>query len=532
MIPVSDAWKEAQKGTLLPETFVEVTYTITEPGVQERATATANYSESFSNVAQIVGIEDRDSEAYATLDYGAWGLNGGYSYFNGSPINPGYVDTHYSEADCSVNVSPYPTITITLPEQHNVLIPGVTITWSKAFGSWASSFRVTARDEEYSIIAQKTVTDNTDVTTRVWLDLIYYSEITIEVLKWSHPFQRIRCSDIRLGIGVVYTKTDLLGFEHRQSVDLLSAVLPQSNITFKLRTDDDRWNPDNPTGAEKYLLEQQEIKVRYGMDIDGITEWIKGGTFWLSEWDTPNNGLEANFTARDAIGFMGGKYTGPRSGSLYTIAEAALIEADLPMLGNGNARYVLDSSLKTVLTNFTENTQEFTIGEILQMVAHAGCCVFYQDRDGVVHIEPMSDNYSEYVIEPRICYTHPEYTINKPLKTLSVSYGEDSRLDINVGTKGEIQTVDNPLIVTESNALVVGRKTESVLENRKVISGDFRADLRLDALDNIVVRSKYASNVVRVTDVNYSTTSGAFKGTYTGRVVSTEMVPSAEGDLT
>ena len=532
MIPVSDAWKEAQKGTLLPETFVEVTYTITEPGVQERATATGNYPESFSNVAQIVDVEDRASEAYATLDYGAWGLNGTYSYFNGSPVNPGYVDTHYSMADCSVNVSPYPTIKITLPEQHNVLIPGITITWGKGFGGWASSFRVIARDIESSIIAQKTVVDNTDVTTKVWLDLERYKEITIEVLKWSHPFQRIRCSDIRLGIGVIYTKNDLLGFDHRQSVDLLSAVLPQSDITFRLRTDGDRWNPDNPTGAEKYLLEQQEIKVRYGMDIDGITEWIKGGTFWLSEWDTPSNGLEANFTARDAIGFMSGKYTGPRYGTLYHIANSAFIEADLPLLGNGNVRYVLDSSLHDIVGDFLEDTQEYSIGEVLQMVAHAGYCVFYQDRDGVVHIEPMSNDYSDYVIDSRISYTHPEYTINKPFKTISVSYGEDSRVDLNVGTKGEIQTVDNPLIATESNALGVGRKTELILENRKVISGDFRADLRLDALDNIVVRSKYASNVVRITDVTYSTTSGAFKGTYTGRVVSTEMVPSAEGDLT
>ena len=531
MITVSDAWKEAQKGTLLPETFVEVTYTISEPGLQERATASGNYPESFSNAAQIVGIEDKDGEAYATLDYGAWGLNGGYSYFSGSPINPGYVDTNYSTEDGSVSVTPYPTITITLPERHDVLIPGVTVTWSKVFGAWASSFRIKAYDGN-TVVAQTTVENNTDVSSKVWLDLINYSKITIEVLKWSHPFQRIRCSDVRLGIGVIYTKTDLLGFDHKQSVDLLSAVLPQSDITFRLRTDDDRWNPDNPTGAEKYLLEQQEIKVRYGMNIDGITEWIKGGTFWLSEWDTPNNGLEANFTARDAIGFMSGKYTGPRSGTLYNIAETAFTEADLPMLGDGSMRYVLDPSLEGITVDFTADEQEYSVAEILQMVAHAGCCVFYQDREGVVHIEPMSDVYSEYVIDSSISYTHPEYTINKPLKTISVSYGEDSRLDMSVGSKGEVQTIDNPMIGSELDALVVGLNAQNVLNNRKVISGDFRADLRLDALDNIIVRSKYASNVIRITDVAYSTTSGAFKGTYTGRVVSTDMVPMAEVDLT
>ena len=47
--------------------------------------------------------------------------------------------------------------------------------------------------------------------------------------------------------------------------------------------------------------------------------------------------------------------------------------------------------------------------------------------------------------------------------------------------------------------------------------------MRLDALDNIIVVSKYASNIIGITDVSYSTTGSAFKGTYTGRVVSVEL---------
>jgi hypothetical protein len=56
----------------------------------------------------------------------------------------------------------------------------------------------------------------------------------------------------------------------------------------------------------------------------------------------------------------------------------------------------------------------------------------------------------------------------------------------------------------------------------------------MDALDNVIVVSKYASNVIAVTEVNYSTTGGAFKGTYTGRVVSIDIRTGAQlfsGDL-
>ena len=83
------------------------------------------------------------------------------------------------------------------------------------------------------------------------------------------------------------------------------------------------------------------------------------------------------------------------------------------------------------------------------------------------------------------------------------------------------------MIVTEADATRVAERTLDVLKNRKVISGEYRADLRLDCLDSIIVTSKYASNIIALTDVEYSTTGGAFRGTYTGRVVSVRLQGAA-----
>lgn len=522
MISVSNEWKAKQNQTLLPEMFVEVTYTATEPGLQWNANVSGNYPEPYSSLTEIVSIEDMVVEKYATLDYGAWGLDGTFGYSDGSPSNQGYVDSNYSGEDGSLDTSSYPTITISFDERRDALIPGLTITWGDVFGGWATSFRVSAYNST-GMIAQTTVTNNTSLVSEVWIDLIEYTRITVEVLSWSHPYQRVRCTDIRLGIKVVYTKSDLLSYSCKQSVDLLSATLPKHDVSFSLRNDDNRWNPDNPTGSEKYLLEQQEVKIRYGMDIDGTTEWIKGGTYWLSEWSTPSNGMEASFTARDATSFMLSTYTGVRTGTLYEVAVAAFTEADLPIMDDGSLRYVVHESLREIQTDFSGNTQNYSIAQILQLVAHAGCCVFYQDRDGRICIEPRNDVYSGYMIEPTISYAHPEYTINKPLKAVSVAYGENLHTIVNVDSKGEIQTVDNPLIIDEEDAVRVGENTKEILSNRKVITGEFRADMRLDALDNIIVASKYASNIICITDISYSTTGSAFKGTYTGRVVSVKL---------
>ena len=520
MIPVSKAWKAAQNEILFPELLVEITYGISEPGLQEEAVASANYPEPYSDLTQITSRRDKNGEKYATLEYGCWGLDGSFGYSDGSPTDVGYVDRNFSGADCSMKVSPYPTITLDFKKRHDLPIPGLIIEWDKTFNGWATDFRISAYNSS-ELVTTTTVVGNTSIVSEIVIDIANYSKITIEILKWSHPYQRVKCTDIYLGLYAVYTKTDLLGFDHKQSVDLLSAKLPESMVSFRLRNDDERWNPDAPSGIERYLLEQQEIRVRYGMNHEGSTEWIKGGTFWISEWNTPTNGIEADFTARDAIEFMGGEYTGPRTGTLYDIAIAAFEEANLTILDSGEKRYVVDDSLKNIYTDFSTDNSDYVISEVLQMIANAGGCVFYQDRDGVVHIKPRSLNYSDYRISGDISYAHPEYTINKPLKSVSVNYGtERQSIVVDVRSSGEIQKVKNPIIMNMEDAVRVGNITSELLKNRKVISGDFRADMRLDALDNIMVISKYASNIICVTDIEYSTTGGAFRGKYTGRVVS------------
>lgn len=522
MIPVSGGWLAAHKETLLPETFLQIIYGVTEPGLQEDATASSANDEVFADTAQIVGSEEKRSETYATLEGGLWGLDGSFSYFDGTPEDPGYVSEELSGADGSF--TDYPTITIDFGSQHTELIPGITITWSDVYNEWATDFRVTAYNAGVPV-AQAEVRGNTSPLSIVNVDLAVYNRITIEVMGWSLPYHRARCIKVYLGIEKIYTKTDLMKFEHSQSADLLSAALPKNAITFSLRNDDNRWNPDTPTGSEKYLMERQEIKLKYGMMVDGAVEWIKGGTFWLSEWSTPANGLSASFTARDVLEFTDEVYTGPRSGTLYDLAVAAFEQANLPNYG-GDKRYYVDEVLENYETDFSADTTEFTISQVLQMLAHAGCCVFFQDRDGIIRIEPWKEVYSGYMIEPIISYKHPEYTISKPLKGVSVNYGEESRYYIEVNPSGAVQTVDSAFIRTATDAARVAEQTKKILENRKVINGDFRADVRLDVLDNIVVTSKYASNIIGITELKYTTTGGTFRGSYTGRVVSVNLAPA------
>jgi hypothetical protein len=496
---------------LLPISEVEIEYNITEPGVQADANSVATPEETFSAAESVVQEVLADEPKYALLEHNQFVLDGSYiSMPDITPDASGFVSSNLSNADCTF--AAIPTITITFSKLHTGKIPGLTLTWSRAYDEWAEAFRVTAYNGSAQV-SQITVTDNRKVVSQVWYPLQSYNKIVIEILKWCLPYRRARLMECLIGIKQIYTKNDLMGYEHEQSVDLLSAELPKNAIVFKLDNSDSRWNPDNPTGAEKYLIEKQTLKVKYGFRINGVVEWIRAGTFYMSEWSTPSNGLEASFTARDILEFCSESYSGTRSGTALAVVKAALEQS-----GIESNTYVLDeAALGAVNTSFED---DYTCAEVLQMCANAAKCCLWQCRDGLLHIEPVGVELTDYVIGQLAggvnnSYKHPEFELTKELKAVNVNQG------LGVATNsvtGNVQTVDNPLIVDAETANAVAAWCRDCLKNRKIISGEFRADPRMDALDTITVVSKYGSNSVQITNVKY-TYNGAFKGTFTGRAM-------------
>lgn len=515
MVPVSKEWKAMHDELLLPETYIELSYGITDPQLATAANTSATDEEFFSEAEEITNALDKNTERYATLELNEWGLDGTFNYFDETPTDVGYVTAGLSGADAKY--TGIPTITIQFSTVRTSLIPGLTITWGAGLDEWATSFRVTVYNGS-TRLEQISVTDNTSVASQLFADLQNFNKIVIEVFEWCLPYRRCRVTEVFLGIRETYTKAELLGYTHSESADLLSAMLPKNEIVFSLDNSTGRWNPNNPTGAEKYLLERQEVVVKYGMDVNGRVEKIKAGTFWLSEWNTPSNGIEASFTARDALTFMNDVYTGIRSGTLKAIANAAFAQANLPTMPDGSARYYVDDSLSGMSTDFEEETTQYTIVEVLQMIAHTACCVFYQNRDGMVRIEPHNAEITDYEIKRFHSYVHPEISISKPLKAVTVNYGDDQKETVSVDAQGETQTVSNEFINTATDAHRVANRTADVLRGRTTISGEYRADPRLSALDVITVESKYANNQVAITEIKYTTSGGAFRGTYTGRI--------------
>ena len=203
--------------------------------------------------------------------------------------------------------------------------------------------------------------------------------------------------------------------------------------------------------------------------------------------------------------------------SLYDLAVRALTQADLPLNDDGSVKWLLDNSLQSITT--TSRPVGSTLAESLQMIANAGCCVLYQDRNGILRMEPVGTVTSDYIISRDNSYKNAELTLSKPLQSISVDYGGASPAIITYSSTGEVQKVNNDLINTEADALRVGGWVRDYLKNRTTISGEWRVDPRLDALDTITCSSKYANSTVTVTEATIKF-NGAFRGTFKGRIKS------------
>lgn len=507
MISVSDAWKDIQYRFLLPETFVEIDCTITDAAVQESASIRGENEAIFSNTASTL-YDTAKTVKYATNELNLWALDGTISI---APDSAPYADTGYAS-----DVDSAGSVVVTLPTVHTGATSGVTITWSSRYDEYPSEFTITARNGD-RVVLERHVVGNTSQVTAIFEQLQNYDSLTITVHSWDLPYRRARIEKVVMGYVMTFSKKDIFDFTHEQTGHLNSGELPKNSIEFTLDNTDGKWNPSNPTGLEQYLSERQKLKVRYGLDVNGVVEWIKAGTFYLSEWRVPSNGLEARFVARDIFEYLLNEiFTGRTVGTLYELITDAFKSAGVP----DEFTYVLDDVLRSYTTTLPEG--EHKCAEIIQMCANAAGCVVYQDRDGVLHVEPLNTTLSDYTITEALSYSHPEVELTKPLKNVSVSYADNQTYLITppLGYTGEVQTVSNPLVADVTQASKIAQWVADMLKTRTVVSGEYRADPRLDVFDVVSVQSsKYGSlTPMVITDIKYNY-AGSFKATYTGRVL-------------
>src|SRR5699024_6908274 len=112
MQQVSQAWKDAQEQTLVPESYVEIILNVGDPDAQADAAPSDNGHEDFSSTEHLIDETEKEQVLYATLEHNIWPLNGTARIVpNSGPYgNNGFIGNELSGNDGTYSVTP--TITI------------------------------------------------------------------------------------------------------------------------------------------------------------------------------------------------------------------------------------------------------------------------------------------------------------------------------------------------------------------------------------------------------------------------------------
>lgn len=513
MVEVSDKWKEKFNETLVPESFVEITCGITEPGINKKAAIVTSSAAPFSTFHNIALSDNASISRYSTGEPNLTVLDGSCNIV---PSSPPYGTTGFLSAEI-FDDSNHPVIRLELPSENKSSVPGVSICWSTVFGEYATDFSVSAYLGT-SKLKTVTVNGNKSVRSDVEVELSGFDAVEIEVLKWCLPDRRVRVEQVKIGRYLVFDKTKILSYSHSSARDPISGQLSQESISFSLDNSDRTWDSVNPQGIYKYIYERQPVTVRYGMDVDGKTEWVSGGMFFLSEWSVPANSIEASFQARDAFLYLSStKYTGRKYGTLYEMCYDALelLEAD-------EITFDISDELKNYSTDITSDESTYHNSDILQLAANAAGMALYQTRDGVIKINRVyGSGASNPVLDIPVLnnYSWPEITFAQNMLNVVTTVGNATyAYPENPSGKGVSQTLSNVMLTKDILAKSRNALTESygVLSNRRKASLTYRASPTIDALDMVKIHHQFNYDAVLLaTNVKY-TFNGCFKGTVEG----------------
>lgn len=196
---------------------------------------------------------------------------------------------------------------------------------------------------------------------------------------------RFRILSFTCGIANTFTNDEVISYSGKEYVSPISDSLPSMDMSVTIDNQDQYYNPDNPDSALAYMEVGQVMTVQFGYDSDGTgnnIEWLPAQIAHLKSWSATDT--DAKFTAVDKFDYLlnGNYYKGSRGSiTLYNLAVKVLNDAGI----TNSSEYFLDSYLKNItVTNPLPNVK---YSECLQIIANAGRCCLFIDREDRIHIQ-------------------------------------------------------------------------------------------------------------------------------------------------
>ena len=189
--------------------------------------------------------------------------------------------------------------------------------------------------------------------------------------------KRLRINKVLMGVGLNFTNDDIKSSTLKEQVNAVCEELPSVDYSLTVNDFENRFNVDDSNSFINYLQAGQKIPVSVGVTLaDDTIEWLQMANVYLSSWKSQKGAM--SFTAKDIFAFMTDKYTAGNKIHTRTLYDDA--EAVLTAYGLEPDEYEIDECLKDITV--TNPLPEASYAQCLQLIANAGRCILYQNKEG------------------------------------------------------------------------------------------------------------------------------------------------------
>ena len=368
--------------------FLKVKFNIVDP--ETNPDLSSNSEEIFSDLDNIKETTIPQSKNYATLEKNFWLLNDSQPIYGSEELEQTYVSSYMSDKNCLFSDK----ACITLTSSVYLTTLGLTMVFDSIDKNYAKKLKVKAYRDS-TMIMDKDYTLSSYSDRLIFADneeLVRWNKIEIYFIESSLPYRRIRVNQLLFGIIETYTDENLISAESKEKTTMINSELPTHTFKFTIDNMNKLFNPDNPQGWYRYILQQQPISYEWGYQLDdGTIEWILGGKMLLTgSVEVGEN--QVSFSTTSLINYLTKVY----KKGVYNSSGRSLYDLAVDVLEDSNidsSQYNLWSGLKSIKTDAP--LPKLEARQLLQIIATTGNCILFTNRENVINIQPFN-----YVLNP------------------------------------------------------------------------------------------------------------------------------------
>jgi hypothetical protein len=368
--------------------FLKVKFNIVDP--ETNPDLSSNSEEIFSDLDNIKETTIPQSKNYATLEKNFWLLNDSQPIYGSEELEQTYVSSYMSDKNCLFSDK----ACITLTSSVYLTTLGLTMVFDSIDKNYAKKLKVKAYRDS-TMIMDKDYILSSYSDRLIFADneeLVRWNKIEIYFIESSLPYRRIRVNQLLFGIMETYTDENLISAESKEKTIMINSELPTHTFKFTIDNMNKLFNPDNPQGWYRYILQQQPISYEWGYQLDdGTIEWILGGKMLLTgSVEVGEN--QVSFSTTSLINYLTKVY----KKGVYNSSGRSLYDLAVDVLEDSNidsSQYNLWSGLKSIKTDAP--LPKLEARQLLQIIATTGNCILFTNRENVINIQPFN-----YVLNP------------------------------------------------------------------------------------------------------------------------------------